>query len=305
MASSGDTSPTFTRRLAGWLANSLPLRPARQLMEQNLANYHLPLGKFGKLSAGGWLILNDYAEGKFPPTFADQAAAYAAEVNFYSAMSGSTRAENVIAHRAKPFWGAKSFGFYSRQFTRLLRVFETLGFRPDEHLLELGCGAGWMGEFLTLTGYRVTGTTITPDDVALGEERARACTARGLAPGRLKFRLAPMENVHEQVRDLLPVDHVFVFEALHHAFDWQAAIHSAAKCLRPGGWLVLANEPNLSHTFVSYRVGRLTNTHEIGMSGPALRAEMRSAGLTEHRVLAPRFDNKITPHWIAGRKPPG
>jgi cyclopropane fatty-acyl-phospholipid synthase-like methyltransferase len=268
-----------------------------------MKDYHLPLGKLGKLSAGGWLILQDYADGKFPPTFADQAAAYAAEVEFYSSMSGSSREENVRAHRAKPFWGAKAFGFYSHHFTRLLATFEALGFRADEHLLELGCGAGWMAEFLTLNGYRVTGTTITPDDVQLGEERGRACVARGLPPGRLNFRLAPMETVHEAVADLVPVDHVFVFEALHHAYNWQAAIHSAARCLRPGGWLVLANEPNLSHTFVSYRVGRLTNTHEIGMSGPALRAEMRSAGLIEQRTLAPRFDNKITPHWIAGRKP--
>ena len=100
-------------------------------------------------------------------------------------------------------------------------------------------------------------------------------------------------------------DATFVFEALHHAFDWRKSIQSAARTLKPGGWLVLANEPNLLHTFVSYRVGRLTNTHEIGMSGRALREEMRSAGLGDIRVLRPRWDNRVAAHWVAGRKPGG
>jgi SAM-dependent methyltransferase len=49
-------------------------------------------------------------------------------------------------------------------------------------------------------------------------------------------------------------DGVFVFEALHHAFDWRQAIQASFHCLKEGGWLVLANEPNLLHTYISYRV---------------------------------------------------
>jgi hypothetical protein len=39
------------------------------------------------------------------------------------------------------------------------------------------------------------------------------------------------------------------------------------------------------------------------MSGPQLRAEMTAAGLPEHRVFQPSFDNRITAHWLAGRRP--
>lgn len=295
-------NPSPARRLAGWLADSPLTAPGRRLMEANLRDYHLPLSKWGKLAAGGWLILRDYADGRFPPTFEDQQKAYQGEIDYFASIPGADRERMIADHVVKPFWDAHWFGKYAADLTRLLRVFEQLGVPANAHLLELGCGCGWMAEFLAIKGYDVTGTTIAPDDVGIGEKRAAALVARGLPP-RLRFRIAPMESVDESVRDLGPFDVVFVFEALHHAFDWRKAIHAGARALKPGGWLVLANEPNLLHTFVSYRVGRLTNTHEIGMSGPQLRAEMAAAGLAEQRVFQPSFDNRITAHWIAARRP--
>ncbi|KAB2664166.1 MAG: methyltransferase domain-containing protein [Verrucomicrobia bacterium] len=294
---------SLARRVAGWLADSPLATPGRRLMEANLRDYHLPLSKWGKLAAGSWLILRDYADGRFPPTFEDQQKAYQGEIDYFASIPGSARERMIADHIVKPFWDAHWFGKYAADLARLLRVFEQLGVPPNARLLELGCGCGWMAEFLAIKGYDVTGTTIAPDDVGIGEKRVAALVARGL-PDRLRFRVAPMESVDEAVRDVGPFDVVFVFEALHHAFDWRRAIHAAARALRPGGWLVLANEPNRVHTFVSYRVGRLTNTHEIGMSGPELRAELTAAGLPEHRVFQPRFDNRITAHWIAGRRPP-
>jgi 2-polyprenyl-3-methyl-5-hydroxy-6-metoxy-1,4-benzoquinol methylase len=296
-------SPSVLRRLAGWLASSPLTAPGRRLMEANLRDYHLPLSKSGKLAAGSWLILRDYADGRFPPTFADQQKAYQGEIDYFASIPGSARERMIADHVVKPFWNAHWLGKYMGDLVRLLGLFEKLGIPPHARLLELGCGCGWMAECLAIHGFDVTGTTIAPDDVQIGEQRAAALVARGLPP-RLRFRIAPMETVDTAVGALAPFDVVFVFEALHHAFDWRQTIHAAARALKPGGWLVLANEPNLIHTFVSYRVGRLTNTHEIGMSGPALRAEMRAAGLTEQRIFQPGFDNRITAHWLAGRRPP-
>jgi 2-polyprenyl-3-methyl-5-hydroxy-6-metoxy-1,4-benzoquinol methylase len=293
---------SFPRRVAGWLADSPIAAPGRRLMESNLRDYHLRLSKWGKLAAGSWLILRDYADGRFPPTFEDQQKAYQGEIDYFASIPGSARERMIADHVVKPFWDAHWFGKYAADLSRLLRMFEQLGVPADARLLELGCGCGWMAEFLAIKGYDVTGTTIAPDDVGIGTKRVAALVARGL-PERLRFRVAPMESVDESVRDVGPFDVVFVFEALHHAFDWRRSIHAAARALKPGGWLVLANEPNLIHTFVSYRVGRLTNTHEIGMSGPQLRAEMTAAGLGEHRVFQPAFDNRITAHWLAGRRP--
>lgn len=288
--------------LAAVLAESIPLRPGKRLFQENTRNYNLRLNKIQKLLAGGYLILRDFADGRFPPTFEDQARAYQAEIDFYDSMAGASKTENLNAHRRKPFWGPAAWSKYTRNFTRLLEAFESLGLQPGARLLELGCGCGWMSEFLALSGFHVLGTTIMPDDVQLGEERARALQARGLTE-TLRFRDCPMESVADAVKDQPLFDAVFVFEALHHAFDWRKAIDSASKCLKPGGWLLLANEPNLFHTFISYRIARLSNTHEIGMSRNQLVARMRSAGLSSIRVMAPRWNNLVSEHWIAGQRP--
>lgn len=291
----------WSRRVAGWLAESPLTRPGKRIMEANLRDYHMPLGKVGKVLAGTWLILRDHADGHFPPTFEDQQKAYQGEIDYFASIPGAARERMIADHVVKPFWNSESFGRYAGELARLMGVLEALGVPADGRLLELGCGCGWMAEFLAIRGYDVTGTTIAPDDVGIGEKRVMALVARGL-PRRLRFRAAPMESVDEAVGDLGGFDATFVFEALHHAFDWRRSIQAAARTLRPGGWLVLANEPNLVHTLVSYRVGRLTNTHEIGMSGSALRKEMRRAGLSEIRVFQPRWENWVTPHWLAGRR---
>jgi SAM-dependent methyltransferase len=289
------------RRLAGVLAGSPLLARGRDLMAHNWTDFEMPLSKWGKLAAGSYLILKDYADGRFPPRFEDQAAAYAAEQAYFSAIPGTTRAEAIARHCVKPFWGSAEFDEWIAGFTTLLRTFEDIGLRSGQRILELGCGDGWMAEFLALSGYDVTGTTISPDDVEIGATRVAALRQRGL-PERLRFVEAPMETVDESLGRGADYDAAFVFEALHHAFDWRRAIHASGRCLKPGGWLVIGNEPNIIHTFVSYRVARLTNTHEIGMSRGELVDEMRRAGFQEVRPLRPRFDDRIRSHWIVARK---
>ncbi|MBM3824645.1 MAG: class I SAM-dependent methyltransferase [Verrucomicrobia bacterium] len=293
---------TLAHQFAHRLAESFLLAPGKRLFQANQQNYNLPLSKLGKLQAGGYAILRDYADGLFPPTFDDQARAYQAEISFYDAMAGASKQANLDAHRRKPFWGTEAWSQYSRKFGRLLQSLQSLGLAPGSRLLELGCGCGWMAEFLALSGYHVLGTTIMPDDVALGQERARALQARHLTES-LEFLVSPMESVHTAVSNRTPFDAVIVFEALHHAFDWRQSISSAARCLKPAGWLLLANEPNTLHTFISYRIAKLSNTHEIGMSRKELTSHLSSCGLAEIRILAPRWDNRMSEHWIAARSP--
>jgi ubiquinone/menaquinone biosynthesis C-methylase UbiE len=54
-----------------------------------------------------------------------------------------------------------------------------------------------------------------------------------------------MEEVCAATEHLGPFDAVFVYEALHHAYDWRKACAEAYRCLKPGGWFLLCNEPNL------------------------------------------------------------
>lgn len=295
-------TPRTSQRLAGWLADGPLMAHGRRLMERNFADFFLPLSKLGKLSAGSYLILKDYSQGLFPPTFLDQARAYQAEMDYYGSMPGAKKDFVLAGHIQKPFWNPHFYEGYSRKFLQLWRAFEGLGLQPGMRLLELGCGCGWMSEFLGIAGFQVLGTSIGPDEISLAGKRADALRARGVTEERLRFRVGPMETVDQVVAPERDFDGVFVFEALHHAFDWRQTIHASFRCLKPGGWLLLAEEPNRIHTFVSYRVARLTNTHEIGMSRGELVAEMQRAGFTETRVLRPRFDNRISPLWIAARR---
>ena len=112
----------------------------------------------------------------------------------------------------------------------------------------------------------------------------------------------PMEQIDRARGQRPPYDAVYVYEALHHAFSWREAIEASHECLKPGGWLLICEEPNVLHTFVSYRVSRLANTHEIGFSGSELLRHLRVTGFRPVRVLRNRVGLLVRPHWNAARK---
>jgi SAM-dependent methyltransferase len=141
-------------------------------------------------------------------------------------------------------------------------------------------------------------------DAAAGEFielRARSLAAKGLH-SRLTFRQSPMEYIHDKVDDLPPFDVVYVYEALHHAHDWRKAVKSCYDSLASGGWLFIFNEPNITHTFISYRVGKLSNTHEIGINPSHLRRHLKQVGFSKVNVLKNRFHWWLKPIWIAAQK---
>jgi 2-polyprenyl-3-methyl-5-hydroxy-6-metoxy-1,4-benzoquinol methylase len=289
------------RRLAGWLANSPWLRRGRRLYEANEKDYFLPLSKADKVLTGGYLILRDYAAGRFPPTFEDQARAYQAEKDYRTSLRGKEVTQIREGELRKPFWDARATGRYLRAYVKLLCCLEALDLRPPARLLELGCGTGWLAEFLALNGYDVLGTSLADWEIADAGRRLLSLEAKQLEV-RLNFQVAPMETVHEHLAADRKFQAVYVFEALHHAFSWEQTLAAAYQVLEPGGWLVIANEPNRAHTFVSYRVGQLSNTHEIGMCRRRLLRRLRQVGFRETRVFGNRLHGWVLTHWLASRK---
>ena len=283
------------------LAYSPVLKSGRNLWERNQSDWNLPLSKFQKLMVGGHLILKDYADGIFPPTFTDQQKAYDAEIAYRESLPGRALADVRDLEMRKPFWYGSAVKTYMAHFRNLAMAFEKLGVQPPQKLLELGCGTGWMAEFLAQMNFQVLGTSISPSDIEDAQSRKKGLEAKRLDVN-LDFRVAPMESVDQAVADQMPFDAVFVFEALHHAYDWRRTIEASFACLKPGGWLLIANEPNRLHTFISYRVGRLSNTHEIGMSGNQLRRQMKAVGFRKVRALRNRLSLFVRPHWIAAQK---
>ena len=82
----------------------------------------------------------------------------------------------------------------------------------------------------------------------------------------------------------------------------ESTSHTSSKILKPGSWLLLASEPNRLHTCISYRVAKLSSTHEIGFSRGDLLRELKAAGFNMTQVLSPRFDNWVSPFWMIAQR---
>ena len=147
----------------------------------------------------------------------------------------------------------------------------------------------------------MTGTSISPTEIGDAQKRIASVRAKGLATP-LRFEVAPMESVAETLGARDTFDVVFVYEALHHAFDWRAAIRSSYEALKPGGWLLLCQEPNVLHTLRSYRVARLSNTHEIGFSKQELIDGLHAAGLKNIVSAGAKMHFWSKPLWVFAQK---
>jgi 2-polyprenyl-3-methyl-5-hydroxy-6-metoxy-1,4-benzoquinol methylase len=289
------------RGLAGLISRSFFLKRAAELWRQNQLNWHLPLTKGEKILVGVYLGLHDYSLGKFPPVYSDREATYRAEIQYGENLPGLSKADFLVGEMSKPFGTPGSGREHLAHFGEIVQDFQDCGVLPPQRLLELGCGSGWTAEFLAIMGYEVVATNLMPESIACARRRIASIEAKGV-PCRLDYRVAPMESVAEVLGEKGGFDAVFVHEALHHAFDWREALASAHASLKPGGWLFLFNEPNAIHTLSSYRVARLSNTHEVGFwPGEVVRA-LREIGFLKIEFLQTRYHFYCWPFSLAAQR---
>jgi SAM-dependent methyltransferase len=292
----------FSRLLAQKVADSPLLYRGKILWEQNQKNWNLPLSKAQKVLAGTYLILAHYSEGRFPPTFADQQKVYETERGARP-RPGMEYELALDQGRRKPFWYNKLGCMYMRHFALILESFLKLNIQPPAKILEFACGGGWASDFLAQMNFNVVGTTINPVDVEDAQHRAESHRVRKL-DNKLEFVCTPMETAHDATAHLGPFDAVFVYEALHHAYDWQKACEQAYKALKPGGWFLMCNEPNVLHTLISYRYSQMSLSPEIGFSKREVARVLKECGFGKPVVLAKRFGFFVRAFWIAVQRPP-
>jgi len=291
------------KQIAGILSQFFLFNRARHLLACNQRDWSYPLTKWQKFLVGTYMILHDYSQGLFPQKHKDEQATFAAEKAYGETVQthGATAADLLLLSMRKPFWHGPGCAGYLRDYIWIQSALHGCGVNPPASLLEVGCGAGWTAEFLAAAGFKVLATTL---DTAAGQFiqlRRQSLAAKGL-PSGLEFRQSPMEYIHDKVCDLPPFDAVYVYEALHHAHDWRKAVKSCYDSLAPGGWLFIFNEPNIAHTFISYRVGRLSNTHEVGINPSHLRRHLKQVGFRRIKVLKNRFHWWFSPTWLAVQK---
>ncbi|AQS66352.1 cyclopropane-fatty-acyl-phospholipid synthase family protein [Streptomyces pactum] len=105
----------------------------------------------------------------------------------------------------------------------------------DRHLLDVGCGIGGPGVRLAqAAGARVTGVTVSQEQVRLGNQRAAEA---GLAD-RVRFELADAMDLPYEADSF---DAAWALESMIHMPDRARVLGEMGRVVRPGGRVVLTD----------------------------------------------------------------
>ena len=138
--------------------------------------------------------------------------------------------------RTKPFSAPPN-----HELARCLRTFahtvELLQLGLRAQVLDVGCGPGWLSEFLARCGYWVTGVDISPDMTEIAHERVEAI------PGPVGEGLEPLAEFHAMPVLELPwasrFDAAILYDTMHHFDNELETLEVIRRTLVPGGQLYI------------------------------------------------------------------
>lgn len=158
------------------------------------------------------------------------------------------------------------------------RILRRLRIGETDRVLEIGCGWGGFAEYAAATrGCRVTGVTLSTEQLAWGRERIRAA---GLAD-RVDLRLQDYRDVRGEFDAVVSIE---MLEAVGEAY-WPTFISHLHRRLRPGGRAMIQTIAIADERFERYRRGADFIQQYIFPGGmlPCISrftAETAAAGLT-------------------------
>jgi SAM-dependent methyltransferase len=138
--------------------------------------------------------------------------------------------------RTKPFSAPPG-----RELWECLRIFahivERLELEYRAQVLDLGCGPGWLSEFLARCGYWVTGVDVSEDMVKIARERIAAIDepiGKG-TQALAEFHAMPVLELPWRKR----FDAAILYDAMHHFDDELETLRVIKNTLAPGGQIFL------------------------------------------------------------------
>ncbi|AHE97576.1 SAM-dependent methyltransferase [Thioalkalivibrio paradoxus] len=129
-----------------------------------------------------------------------------------------------------------------RKYQRLL---DRLDAEPGAHILEIGCGWGGFAEASARRGYRVTGITLSQEQLDYARERI----ARAGLSERVELRLQDYRELSGQYDHVVSIE---MFEAVGEEW-WATYFDRLRECLRPGGRAALQVITIDERAFARYR----------------------------------------------------
>jgi SAM-dependent methyltransferase len=138
--------------------------------------------------------------------------------------------------RTKPFSAPPG-----RELWECFRVFahivERLGLEHRAQVLDVGCGPGWLSEFLARCGYWVTGVDVSEDMVRIARQRI-AAIEQPIGEGNhalAEFRAMPVLDLPWRRR----FDAAILYDAMHHFDDEIETLRVIRRTLAPGGQIFI------------------------------------------------------------------
>jgi ubiquinone/menaquinone biosynthesis C-methylase UbiE len=149
--------------------------------------------------------------------------------------------------------------------------------RPEDDVLELGCGTGTTALLLADSVERVTATDISPNMLDIAREKAAAQRARNVAFARA----TPFDMDFPAGR----FDVVLAFNLLHLIDDWSLAFERIREVIRPGGLFI-----SKTVCFGEHRPILKPMFSALHFVGLVPYAEFLSPALIERRMEAAGFE---------------
>lgn len=175
------------------------------------------------------------------------------------------------------------------QQAKLRRTLDEVRLQPGQRLLEIGCGWGGLAEAAAQEfGARVTGVTLSREQLAWGQQRMRQAGLADAVELRYQdYRDLPAQHAGEPFDAIVSIE---MFEAVGREY-WRGYFQTLRDCLKPGGLACIQTITLREDLFARY----LRSTDFIQQyifpggllpSIPAFEQEARRAGLVVERRMA-------------------
>ncbi len=168
-------------------------------------------------------------------------------------------------------------------------VLQLLDMPDGAHVLDFGCGTGWLARCLATMGAEVVATDVSSNVLDLG----RRFLARDPLAAELRVEFRRFDGARLPADDA-SMDRVVSFDAFHHVLDQGATLAEMARVLKPGG-IAVFHEPGPEHSGTpdaQYEMGHFS-VIENDIDVHAIWRMAQGCGFTDIRMALPVLQSPI------------